>query len=135
MYREEDRPEVGAQRNQLGVRIDPPSEADVHPEPYPDGEVTQGKGMSVAPHWKDLRPFLIPKRLRGIVADARGSNDLVIWRHGEGRFHASRITENLALGSVTSKHGQVEPTHTMPVATFQDALAATSGDWQRDEEE
>jgi hypothetical protein len=90
--------------------------------------------MSVVPHWKFMKPWQIPTRLRQFVASARGSDKLVIWRHGDGCFETSPINDKLLLGSVTATHGQVEPAQLMSISDFQDALAATQSDWVRDEE-
>jgi hypothetical protein len=127
-------PSVGNQSNQLGVRTEPSRHADVHPKWLPNGDVGPGEGMSVAPHWTALHPLHIPKRLRKYHADARGRDELIIWRHGDGSFCDAAINDDLTLGSVTRQHGQVEPARIMPLARFQEALASTRGDWTRDEE-
>jgi hypothetical protein len=134
MFSENGAPLVGDQRNQLGVITNPKlGNVDVHPVPFPDGDVGPGEGMSVAPHWTKLHPRKIPKRLDKI-AYAIGSNDLVIWRHGKGGFSASAINRDLVLGHVKPRHGLVEPATNMSITHFQQALKATRGDWIEDEE-
>lgn len=136
MYEDGGHPVVGAERNQLGVRVHPvpaDEKADVHPDA--EGMVAPGEGMSVAPHWKKLPPSLIPERLKQIAPKARGEDSLKCFRHGQGTFSNGPVGAGLAFAIDKKKktHGLVEPEQPIAVASFQDALAATRSDWQVDE--
>ena len=116
----------------LGVRLPPDPYADVEPDAH--NHVSAGQGMSVAPAWRDLPFFLIPRRLNRLAPKARGSNSLVCWRAGDGEFTDGRINDQLRLRQDRAKHGIIEPAERMAVDAFQAAIAATRDDWQADEE-
>jgi hypothetical protein len=132
MIHADDVPIVGSGKNLLGVRVPPDPQADIRPDG--GGNVHPGaSGMSVAPRWRDLPYFLIPKRLKELVPDARGRNDLVCFRCGEGNFVESSITEKLTLKPDRPTHATVQPANTMPLADYQNAIAATCDGWTKDE--
>lgn len=134
MYEFENRPVVGTERNQLGVRVHPVPQggnADVYPDA--EGCVPDNQGMSVCPHWKKLPPLLIPERLKDISPKARGDNALRCFRFGTGPFAESPVAAGLKLTHTDSRHGLVEPAERTEVTKFQDALAATKNGWLVDE--
>ncbi len=55
-------PVVGSNSKELGVRVPPNPNADVDLDGK-DHVITNGKGMSVAEHWRYLLGHLVPKRL------------------------------------------------------------------------
>jgi hypothetical protein len=135
MLRHGDKPRVGAENNMLGVRVAPHPRADIAVNA--DGTVSPatGKGMSVAPSLEALakKPFLVSRRLRGRFPAARGIDDLVTWKLGEGAFEAGAVAPGLTLcpdGRPNPEHGVVEPDSRMPVEDYQQALAATRESWQ-----
>jgi hypothetical protein len=48
--------------------------------------IVNGKGMSVAPTWRDININRIPKRLRPIMPGAGGANSTFCFRIGSGPF-------------------------------------------------
>ena len=131
MYAEGTRPRVGNESSQLGVRVPPHPTADVFPDL--DGNITPGKGMSVAPHWRSLPRHLIPRRLRDKVPTARGREDLVCWRMGEGTFTEGPIAPDLTLTIQSQSHGTVGPPIATSLVEFQAALSNTQDLWVVDE--
>ncbi len=90
--------------------------------------------MSVSDSWRNLPPFLIPKRLRKAGApDARGSNKLACYGMGEGTFTSGDLSDALSLRLDTPTHGLVEPRETMAIEQFQEALGQTRESWEVDE--
>ncbi len=133
-----DKPRVGAENNMLGVRVSPHVRPDIAVNQ--DGTVSPatGKGMSVAPSLEALakKPFLVSRRLRGWFPAARGVDDLVTWKMGEGAFEAGAVAAGLTLcpdGRPNPEHGVVEPDSRMPMGDYQQALAATREMWQNGE--
>lgn len=136
MFESDGHPVVGAQRNQLGVRVHPApagDRADVHPDG--DGKVGPGEGMSVAPHWKKLPVGLIPEHLHKLVPKARGDDNLKCFRHGEGSFDHGPVATGLNFRKTSPTHGVVESAERVPLESFQQALAATREHWHIDEED
>jgi hypothetical protein len=132
MLGEDGKPIVGSDSNMLGVRIPPHKRPDIFPDA--DGNVSLGvHGMSVAPTWRDLPPFLIPKRLEHLAPDARGRDELICFRYGDGDFIQSPVTEELFLKPNSPTHGTVQPAYLMSSVDFQASLAATRDDWKVDE--
>jgi hypothetical protein len=132
MFHDGERPLIGDEQNHLGVRV----VADPRPDVQPDGDGYVGPGqggMSVAPHWTKLPPFLIPERLNKLVPRARGDNALKCFRHGGGEFADGPVASGLAFRHTSSKHGLVEPAERMTLDSFQAALAATRNNWEVDE--
>jgi hypothetical protein len=125
-------PVVGSESKMLGVRVPPHQQPDITRDA--NGIVIPGTGgMSVAPTWRDLPYFLIPKRLRSLMPDARGRNELACFRHGAGDFVESVVSESLVLKPDSRSHATIQPTRSMPLADFQQALAATRDGWAIDE--
>src|SRR5271154_2187981 len=76
MKRDEDGfPTVEQSASGLGVRTGTDIDVDEHAN-----AIANGKGMSVAPAWRDLNFMVIPKRLRDQVSRARGSNSRFCFR-------------------------------------------------------
>jgi hypothetical protein len=115
----------------LGVRTSG-SRADV--EVDTEGTVLPGTGgLSVAPNWRKLPPSLVPQRLRSLRSGARGSDEWVCWRLGEGDFAAGTIADGLALRTTSKTHGLIEPPERVTIEVLQERLSATQSDWVRDE--
>jgi hypothetical protein len=90
-------------------------------------------GMSVAPDWRLLAPWRIPRRLGHVVPNARGRNEDACWRLGNSEFVAGAITQNLSLAIDQPTHGTIEPRYAMRLDEFQNALASTRDMWEIDE--
>ncbi len=127
------KPLVDASGKGLGVRVEPVNAvADI--EVDHDGKVILNqKGMSVAPAWRDLPIFLIPKRLRDKVPSARGSKELYCFTHGTGPFTDAPVADGLDLVIDTSTHGVVVPRVAVSVSQYQLDLANTRDHWVVDE--
>ena len=95
--------------------------------------VVNGKGMSVAPNWRDINVNRVPKRLRPIVPGAGGSNNTFCFRAGHGAFVQGAFANGLTLEPDSPTHGNVAPAQVVPFATYEADLAATRPDWQEDE--
>lgn len=127
------KPLVANSARGLGVRIGevPPNDiaidesGNVHPN---------AGGMSVAPSWHDLEVHRIPKRLKHIVPDARGSNADACWKLGAGSFDNGAISTQLAVRKENEVHGFVEPAHSMTADSYVTALTETRDQWVIDEE-
>lgn len=127
-------PAVGSSASALGIREPNSSNSDVDINNH--GTIIQnGRGMSVAAHWRDLPPHRIPRRLRSSLEGASGSDSLRCWCMGEGDFVAGIVCSDLELvlkrGSAC--RGNLAPTRPMSVSEFQHALAATADQWIIDE--
>jgi hypothetical protein len=121
-------PQVGGSKNMLGVRLPPENPADVQPDAQ--GNVLRGAGgLSVAPSLKALPPRLVPERLRDRRPGARGTDDLRLFRLGEGPFEPSHLADDLELEPTSSTHGVVRPRAQMHVDQYQARLAATKPRW------
>lgn len=126
------RPEVGTKFGLLGVRATDVPVSD-------DGQVSpRTGGMSVQRSLRELRPELIPKRLRESLGlpYARGNPKLHVWRLGTGPFMEARISDNLSLRPdyQGSAHGNLEPATRMSASDYQTALADTRDAWEVDEQ-
>jgi hypothetical protein len=97
--------------------------------------VTNGRGMSVAAHWRHLPTHRIPERLDDGVLGASGKNSDACWRMGDGAFVPGRVTEQLALAlkGHDPKRANVAPGARVSLAAFQANLAATRSAWDIDE--
>lgn len=128
MTRDGNYPKVGDARDELGVRpnVDLPVRGGM--------VVPLSRGMSVAPAWRLLPYFLIPKRLKHLVHGARGTNRGACWRFGIGDFNSGDVADGLRLCVTSPKHGVVEPAMQQSLADFQARLAATRDSWTIDEQ-
>lgn len=128
-------PIVGTESKQLGVRVPPNEYADIDLDA--DGNVVlNDRGMSVASHWRHLRPHLIPKRLRDSENGAVGLNTMSVYRFGEGEFGNEKINEHLVLAmkSTSAKQGNVVPASLMQLDEFLGHIADTRDHWIVDEQ-
>ena len=96
------------------------------------------KGMSVAPASRDLPHFRIPERLKPLMPNATGADNLYCFTMGSGAFQDGPLAPGLDLktdspthGVVT--HGVVAPQRSVSLARFQSDLAATRDQWVIDE--
>jgi hypothetical protein len=129
MKRDEDGlPTVERSASGLGVR--PGTDVDVDAR---GNAAVNGKGMSVSPAWRAMSIFRIPKRKRDTVPGARGSNNTFCFRFGEGPFQAGEFAAGLDLVPDSPTHGCVTPAQLVPLAQYENDLAATRTDWQFDE--
>ena len=131
MLNEGGQPQVGAEANMLGARI----EGATQDIPVSHNGMVQPNtgGMSVSPTWREMPYFLVPKRLIDKFPAARGKNSLSIWKMGEGPFQAGSVAAGLTLQPDSPTHGNVEPDQTMPVNDYQQHLANTCQSWVIDE--
>jgi len=120
---EDDKPTVGRGFCELGVRT---SEIDTDSE---GNAIPNEKGMSVAPHWRLLSLFVMPRRL---VAGGRGKNTHC-FRRGDGEFRQEACGNGLELVPDSVNHGVVRPAAAVPLATFLQDLANTRDEWVIDE--
>ena len=95
--------------------------------------LVNGKGMSVAPNWRNINFRRIPKRLRRIVPGAQGSNNTFCFRTGNGAFVQGAFANGLTLEPDSARHGNVAPEQVVPLAKYEADIAATRPDWQEDE--
>jgi hypothetical protein len=130
---ETNRPIVECSASGLGVRYsDQVQEHDVEL----DGEghvLLNGMGMSVAPAWRSLPYFRIPKRLREVHKGAQGSNNTYCFRHGEGVFTDGPISDGLCLHRDCDVHGTIVPTRRISIHDYLSSLAGTAPGWMIDE--
>src|SRR5205823_181272 len=133
MREDDGKPMVGCSATALGVRVPTSKDADLPVES--DGSVAPDTGgMSVAPAWRCLPRWRISKRLRGKVEGASGSSNVFCWRMGSGPFVAEQVATRLFLRPNSATHGVIEPDTPMPLAEYQEALAATRDQRAIDEE-
>src|SRR4051812_5277557 len=127
-------PIVGSNSKELGVRVPPNPNADIDLDGN-DHVITNGKGMSVAEHWRYLLGHLVPKRLVPIFPGAAGSNSLTCYKLGSGSFAGAPLKNELIVVLKTHDHhaGIVAPSQSVPIQQFQAALAAMRTQWQPDE--
>lgn len=127
-------PVVEATARGLGVRVPPDQRPDIDVDSA-GNVVLNGRGMSVAEHWRHIYPGMIPARLDDGHNGARGSDELHCWRMGEGQFAAGSLADKLQL--IIKEHdrkaGLVIPAGEMSVHDYQAALAATREQWIEDE--
>ena len=123
MKEDNGKPLTGQGSNTLGVRPD----TDIVVQP--DGTVHPDTGeISVAPSLYDLPSFKIPKRLHERMIGRKkptGSNDLHIWKMGNGTFTDAPLALHLALRVDDPEHGLIEPDAVMPFDEYENALYAT----------
>lgn len=122
-------PIIEQSSNGLGVR--PGIDVDVDPQ---NNAIANGKGMSVAPSWRVLPIFRIPKRLKDKVLGARGSDATCCFKCGDGPFQEGAFAVGLVLAPDSPKHGCVAPAQTVPLAHYQKDLATTRSGWAIDED-
>src|SRR6266568_5132444 len=114
-------------RTSLGVR--PGIDIDLDAQ---HNVLVNGKGMSVAPNWRDINVLRIPKRLRPIVPGAGGSNNTFCFCAGTGAFVQGPFANGLTLEPDSLTHGNVAPAQIEPFATYEADIGATRPDWQED---
>ncbi len=112
----------------LGVRPGLDINLDAHDNVHVDG-----KGMSVAPNWRDIDYRYIPRRLRPLFPGAAGNNSKHCFRYGNGAFAQGAFANGLTLEPDSPTHGNVAPAQVVPLATYQTEIAATQVDWVEDE--
>src|SRR5438270_8019185 len=81
--------------------------------------LVNGKGMSVAPNWRDININRIPKRLRPILPGASGSNNTFSFRFGNGPFQQGPFAKGLTLEPDSATHGNVAPAQVVALATYE----------------
>ncbi len=115
--------------NQTSLGVRPGIDVDLDVQ---NNVLVNGKGMSVAPNWRDINLNRIPKRLRRIVPGAGGSNNTFCFRMGNGAFVQGAFGNGLTLEPDSATHGNVAPEQVIPIATYEADIAATRPDWQED---
>jgi hypothetical protein len=129
-----EKPVIEPTNKGLGVRYAPLS---VRPDvdlDQDDKVILNGKGMSVAPNWRDLPPHLVSIRLRDKYPDAIGSPQLRCYTMGQGLFQDGPISDELKLMLTNSKHGVVGPRTLVLLDQFQADLVATRDLWSIEED-
>lgn len=88
-------------------------------------------GMSVYSSLRVMPARMVPKRLQPVIPFAAGSNNLNVWRMGDGPFVACEINRHLRLviDPEDIHHGFVEPSAIMPFEDYVRALAETQALW------
>ena len=134
MYFEADGlPEIGSRSKCLGVREPPDCNADIDLDGTRDVRRNR-KGLSVSEGWRDLPGHLIPNHLNDGFNGAVGKK-IRVFVHGTGRFSEEAVAEGLELlhksGTITA--GVVAPSASVPIAEYQQLLAATRRAWTIDE--
>ena len=115
----------------LGVRT---TGAKVDVDVDASGDVlANSKGMSVAPRWRDLPFFRIPRRLKDRFRDASGANEPACFAHGEGDFAYGPIAGGLELNPDSATHGVIAPLQSMPLDDYEKLLEDTRDGWFIDE--
>jgi hypothetical protein len=126
------RPLIADTARGLGIRIGGGTNTDIPVDTH--GNVSPKKGgMSVAPNWRDLPLHRIPRRLKNIVPSAAGNDKDACWRMGSGPFIQDTVAAGLVLRPDRPVHGNVEPSETMPLTSYQEFIAATQELWIVDE--
>ena len=118
------KPTVGQAFANLGVR---PRDIDVDAH---GNVIPNAKGMSVAPEWRVMNMFVIPRRLG---TGGRGRDNTYCFRRGEGSFQQCACGQGLELLPDSPTHGVVRPTQIVPLNQYLADLAATREEWQIDE--
>jgi len=125
-------PRVAETATGLGVR-----ERDLTPDDAGHAHPGRG-GMSVVSCIDGLRrrvakrkfpPTLVPERLHHRVPGAAGSNDLRVFRIGEGRFERGVLTERCTLEPDIEDHGTIQPCVSMHITAFKAAIISTRPMW------
>jgi hypothetical protein len=126
-------PKVGTASKCLGVRVPPNPNSDVGLDGA-GNVLLDRRGLSVSQDWHQLPGHLIPEHLDDGFngASGRGMNVFV---HGAGPFDEGAVAVGLELKhkAGTTTAGVVTPDALVPVAQYQQALAATRTDWVVDE--
>lgn len=132
MKKDGDHPLLDGSATALGVRVGADQNDDISVDNT--GKVHPGpEGMSVAPRLRDLAPHRVPKRLRGRVTWAIGSDKCFVWRHGTGGFENEPVAESLNLHVTNEKHGVVAPSAIMELREYIRAINRTLESWEIDE--
>jgi hypothetical protein len=118
-------PTLGASASTLGVRVGADIDVDEQGNAVPNH-----KGMSVAPEWRMIHIFLIPRRL---LPGGRGSGTRHCFRRGTAAFRQAYFGDGLELLPDSPGHGVVRPAQLVPLAQYEAAIAATREEWVIDE--
>lgn len=132
MKMEDGLPIVGSTRTSLGVRVG----VDISPD-FEDNVHPRAGSMSVMSSVYPPIPSLIPKRLRETdprYAGGTAPEDSFIFSYGNGDFVDGSLSENLAVRIDKSWHALVEPSSSMALKDYTDALEATRDEWAVAEE-
>jgi hypothetical protein len=126
-------PRIGTRSKCLGVR----GPTDPNPDVGVDaaGNVLLNRsGLSVTADWRQLPGHLIPEHLDDGHNGASGRN-MRVFVHGNGSFAPGPVANGLelVLKPKTATAGVVAPTALVPLAQFQQDLAATRANWIIDE--
>ena len=125
---EDDLPVIEQSASGLGIR--PGTDVDVDSQAK---VIANGKGMSVAPSWRALPVFRIPKRLRNKAQVL--AVPIMCTASAQVPGCSSRALLLLVWNwSLTARGMAVSPqAQTVSLAQYQNDLAATRSDWQIDE--
>ncbi len=117
---EDNKPTVGRGFCELGVRS---TEIEIDED---GNAVPNEKGMSVAPEWRSLHLFVIPRRLG---TGGRGKDTTFCFRRGDGPFDRGACGNGLELVPDSPTHGVVRPAQVVPLNNFLQNLGATRDEW------
>lgn len=126
-------PRIGTRSKCLGVRGPNDPHADVAVDPA-GNVILDGRGLSVSADWRQLPGHLIPEHLDDGHNGASGRT-MRVFIHGTGSFAPGPVAKGLELISKpkSATAGVVAPTALVPLAQYQQDLAATRADWIIDE--
>jgi hypothetical protein len=130
----EGKPLIGSNARCLGVRVGAAEDDDINPKDDGTVEPNETEGMSVAPGWRLLMHWRIPRRLNGHgVAEATGPDSNYCWKMGTGEFVDGALTSQLRLKVTSVSHGAVQPVKRVQLSEYVTALEATQPQWIIDE--
>jgi hypothetical protein len=127
------KPLIANSADGLGIRCGSGPHDDI-PLTLTDEVVPETGGMSVAPEWRALPDYRIPRRLREKHPSAAGKNTTACWRMGVGSFTEEAVSDGLYLRIDSKTHGLVEPSSRMLLPTYLEKLAFTADQWMIDED-
>ena len=125
-------PKVGRTRRCLGVVVGPPPTGDIDVDGAGAVHPTTG-GMSVSPSWTELPAWRVPKRLAAKIRGAAGNDGDRVYSHGSSSFTDGHVAPGLFLRVDRPGHGNVEPSATCSLASFEAGLSGTRAAWIVDE--
>ncbi len=130
MKSEGNKPMIGNKYGMLGVR----ENKDISCDRYGLVNPRTG-GMSVRPSWSVFPIHHLPERFRShgaVTRSLRGNNTIELWTMGGGQFVNAGVAMGLFLTVDNPNHGNVEPSESMVLQVFQDALGNTREKWRLD---
>ncbi len=128
----DDLPCVADNATGLGLRardLTPDKEDQAHPGRGGMSVVSCIDGLRRRVAKSKFPPTLVPERLHSRVPGAAGSNQLRVFRIGEGRFERGVLTERVAIEPDIDDHGTIQPCVSMHITAFKAAIISTRPMW------